>query len=185
MLMFFNSHQCNDHCRSLGLLNPKVDSKLPKGFKLIADPEEGKTINSRNLIHKLCDLCRKPFQTTFGHYYFQREQGYELWCDPCTAKRNNTFKEADCKLCGKHFKSSAYWFQMKKANFPDQCCACRLSERERMRGELEGIFQPEKQCEYIIEMKEAKGKHGKKKIAGLAPAVKAPQAKIESKPSKK
>jgi hypothetical protein len=41
-------------------------------------------------------------------------------------------------MCSKSFKSSAYWFLMKKTDFPDKCSACRLANRERMRLELEG-----------------------------------------------
>jgi len=143
MLMFFSTHQCNDHCRSLGLLNPRLESKLPLNFKLIADPEEGKTISSNEKINKLCDLCRKPFQTTYGHYCSQREKCWEIWCNTCTKKRDESLKTANCKVCGKPFKSSAYWFLIKKSDFPDKCCPCRLDEREKMRAELEGILPKE------------------------------------------
>jgi hypothetical protein len=78
-------------------------------------------------------------------------------------------------MCGKTFKSSAYWFQMKKTDFPDKCSACRLANRERMRAELEGTSpaatQQEEskaqngtsQIQFAIETKEARGKHGPKK----------------------
>ena len=97
MLMFFNTHQCNEHCNALGLLNPRVKGELPLNFKLVADPEEGKTISSEAKLNKLCDLCRKPFETTYGHYYSQREEAFELWCDPCTKKRDSSFKKGECK----------------------------------------------------------------------------------------
>ena len=184
MLMFFNTHQCNEHCRALGLLNPRLESKLPHKFKLIADPEDGKTISSNERIHKLCDLCRKPFQTTCGHYYSQREQGFELWCDTCTQKRNDSFKTANCSICGKGFKSSAYWFLMKKTDFPDKCSPCRLANREKMRAALEGIAPEEsKQSQhslYALEIKEdsKKGK-GPKKPSGkpVKPATVVQEAK--------
>lgn len=173
MLMFFNTHQCNEHCVSLGLLNPRLESKLPMNFKLVADPEEGKTISSHERIHKLCDLCRCPFETTYGHYFSQREQGFELWCTSCTQKRNDSFKTANCSICGKGFKSSAYWFLMKKTDFPDKCSPCRLANREKMRAALEGGAVPEEsktggpvtsshvaEPQYVIETKEShkKGK---------------------------
>ena len=80
MLMFFNTHQCNDHCKSLGLLNPRTQGKLPAIFEIVKDPEAGVTKRDSEKVHKLCDLCRKPFQTTYGHYSSQRSQGFELWC---------------------------------------------------------------------------------------------------------
>jgi hypothetical protein len=70
--MFFNTHQCNDHCKSLGLLNPRTQSKLPALFEIAKDPEAGVTKRNSEKVHKLCDLCRKPFQTTYGHYSSQR-----------------------------------------------------------------------------------------------------------------
>jgi hypothetical protein len=43
--MFFNTHECNEHCKALGLVNPRNECKLPPNFhRLIADPEEGKII---------------------------------------------------------------------------------------------------------------------------------------------
>jgi Alpha-kinase family len=85
ILMFFNTHQCNDHCRSLGLLNPRETNAVSASFRLITNPEESSDAkHASTSVHKLCDLCRKPFLTTFGHYVSQRNQCYELWCDPCT-----------------------------------------------------------------------------------------------------
>jgi hypothetical protein len=46
-------------------------------------------------------------------------------------------KSAQCSLCNRRFSSSAYWFKMKRADFPVNCYDCRQSERERMRIELE------------------------------------------------
>lgn len=196
--MFFNTHQCNEHCKSLGLLNPRLESKLPMNFKLVADPEEGKTISSHERIHKLCDLCRCPFETTYGHYFSQREQGFELWCSSCTEKRNNSFKTANCSICGKGFKSSAYWFLMKKTDFPDKCSSCRLANREKMRAALEGIpiedskqtasatgrlGDPHYQSEYVIETIESHKKGKGPKISGKKTVEKA--SKKEEKSSKK
>lgn len=66
ILMFFNTHQCNDHCRALGLVNPRMTTSLSANFRLISSPEEARDAAER--VHKLCDLCRKPHETTFGHY---------------------------------------------------------------------------------------------------------------------
>ena len=137
MLMFFNTHQCNEHCASLGLVNPRLTKILPSDFVLIKNPDEDKQVYSQDAVHKLCDLCRKPFQTTYEHYVSQRSQGFELWCDDCTTKRNDSMKKGKCVMCSKEFKSSAYWFLMKKTDFPDKCSACRLANRDRMRKELD------------------------------------------------
>lgn len=139
--MFFNTHQCNEHCAKLGLLNPRLSDKVPAGFKLIAEPsEEEVSMPGYTPVHKLCDLCRKPFETTFKHYAEKRNQGFELWCETCTQKRDDSFKKANCVDCSKEFKSSAYWFQMKKTDFPTKCSACRLANREKMRAQLEGTY---------------------------------------------
>lgn len=61
MLMFFNTHLCNEHCKSLGLLNPRESSRIPDNFELITDPEKGVSRSPKEKVHKLCDLCRKPF----------------------------------------------------------------------------------------------------------------------------
>lgn len=32
ILKFFFSHKCNNYCKSLGLINPKIEGQLPKDF---------------------------------------------------------------------------------------------------------------------------------------------------------
>ena len=63
MLMFFNTHQCNEHCRALGLINPRTHDDIPEfkdgEFKLIKEVDL--EANPRMRVNKLCDLCRKPF----------------------------------------------------------------------------------------------------------------------------
>ena len=139
MLMFFNTHQCNEHCEKLGLVNPRLTDRLPSDFQLIAEPAESELqMRGNTHVNKLCDLCRKPFVTSFEHYATQRNEGKELWCDDCTSKRQKSMKAGTCEDCGKGFKSSAYWFLMKKTDFPVKCSGCRLANRERMRRELYG-----------------------------------------------
>ena len=122
MMMFFNTHHCNEHCKKLGLINPRLTEALPRNFKLIAQMSEAEvSMPEHTPVHKLCDLCRKPFQTTFKHYVGQRSQGFELWCDSCTKKRNSSMRAGTCETCGAGFKSSAYWFLMKKTDFPAKC----------------------------------------------------------------
>jgi hypothetical protein len=87
-------------------------------------------------------------------------------------------------MCGARFKSSAYWFLMKKTDFPDKCSACRLANREKMRAELEGVpkIGKEKPAEYIIETKEVKkgGKaNGPKPTLKKAPLVKKEEPAVE------
>jgi hypothetical protein len=122
--MFFYSHHCNEHCKSLGLVNPRLTGVLHPGFKLIADPEE-KKINYNEQINKLCELCRKPYSTNFGYYCRQMEQGYETWCYSCNRKRNESMKESRCKVCSRSFKFSSYWYMMKKSDVPEACHQCR------------------------------------------------------------
>jgi hypothetical protein len=42
-----------------------------------------------------------------------------------------------CEVCGNGFKSSAYWFKMKRTDFPVKCGGCRKEAREKMRDNLE------------------------------------------------
>lgn len=139
--MFFNTHRCNEYCSALGLVNPRIVNELPPNFKLIAYPYEGKSLIPSQIISKLCDLCRYPFKTIYGKYCFQREKEFELWCDSCTWKRDNSMKEAICKDCRNPFHSSTYWYMMKKSDFPESCYNCRLALREKLRAKLEGKIQ--------------------------------------------
>ena len=45
-------------------------------------------------------------------------------------------KAAQCTICLKEFKSSAFWFQMMKCDFPATCSGCRLSDRKKLRDDL-------------------------------------------------
>lgn len=40
ILMFFNSHNCNEYCQFLGLVNPRQTSALPNKFQLFTPPKE-------------------------------------------------------------------------------------------------------------------------------------------------
>ncbi len=170
MLMFFNTHECNEHCRALGLVNPRTQSEIPSNFQLISNPEDEMILYPSKIINKLCDLCRCPFKTTYGHYCTQREKEWELWCDSCTQKRDETMKEGICTVCTKVFKSSAYWFLMKKSDFPTTCAPCRLANREKLRAILSGVRvnQEEDTGPYILEVKTSKRKGpkglGQKKV---------------------
>ncbi len=83
-------------------------------------------------------------------------------------------KEGTCKMCGLLFRSSAYWFLMKKSDFPDTCAPCRLATREKLRAQLDGVKQPAKESEYLIEVrtgaKGAKGFGKKRKIIATSEA---------------
>ena len=59
----------------------------------------------------------------------------ELWCYACKEKRDTSWKEGVCQIptCLKNFKSSAYWFKMKKTDFPTMCSKCRLADRQSNR----------------------------------------------------
>ncbi len=87
-------------------------------------------------------------------------------------------------MCGAGFKSSAYWFFMKKTDFPDMCCGCRLTTREKMRAELEGrpfVSDKKPQNEFVIEIKEVK----KGKVNGPKPKTAAQKKEPEKKVTRK
>jgi len=52
-------------------------------------------------------------------------------------ERKDSMKEGKCIDCGKKFRSSEYWFKMKRTDFPVRCGECRKARRDRMRKELE------------------------------------------------
>jgi hypothetical protein len=85
----------------------------------------------------LCDLCRRSIKVDYSRFIKQKQAAKELWCDDCTKKRDASMQIANCSLCKRRFTSSAYWFKMKRTDFPINCYNCRLSERERMRKEIE------------------------------------------------
>jgi len=75
ILMFFNSHICNEYCTYLGLFNPKTTSVLPNKdnvdrFQLFNVPPPPESLSKQ--IQKLCDLCRKPFSVAYSHFAQQR-----------------------------------------------------------------------------------------------------------------
>ncbi len=61
MLMFFNTHECNEHCRTLGLVNPRETGSIPDNgdFKLIKEVDFD--FNPDKRVNKLCDLCKVPY----------------------------------------------------------------------------------------------------------------------------
>ena len=60
MLMFFNTHECNEHCKNLGLINPRKTGKVSDDdFELIKDIDY--EAHPSYHVHKLCDLCKDPF----------------------------------------------------------------------------------------------------------------------------
>ena len=137
MLMFFNTHECNEHCQNLGLINPRKTGKVSNAdFKLIKDIDY--EADPTQQVHKLCDLCKKPFYTTLGHYREKRSEGHEVWCQQCTLKRDQSVTKSTCATCYKHFNYSGYWFKMKKSDPPVDCWACRLRKREKERVKLSG-----------------------------------------------
>ena len=144
ILMFFNTHVCNEYCKFLGLVNPRDTPDLPKYFKLLADIKllSLSRNNQTQKIQKLCDLCRTLCTVDYHHYIKKRLDQFEVWCDDCTVQRDRSMTSGNCKLCFQNFKFSAYWYKMKRSDNPVHCFECRYLERERMRNELEGKVLP-------------------------------------------
>lgn len=59
-MKFFLTHQCNDYCKKLKLLNPKEQGIIPDNFNIYEDLVKEPTDPSE-YIYTLCDLCRKPY----------------------------------------------------------------------------------------------------------------------------
>ena len=59
-------------------------------------------------------------------YLEKKVNAREFWCHDCTYKRNNSMKHGTCVVCNSEFKCSAYYYEMKRSEFPDKCYPCRV-----------------------------------------------------------
>jgi hypothetical protein len=67
ILMFFNTHICNEFCQFLGLVNPRDTGELRDDFRLLPDIEILASSHGRT-VSKLCDLCRGPIKVNYYRY---------------------------------------------------------------------------------------------------------------------
>ena len=72
------------------------------------------------LIYKVCAICKNPFQGSSKKFYELRKKCWDSFCDKCEYERKSSLKESKCVECKMSFKSSQYWFRMKRQNFPDR-----------------------------------------------------------------
>lgn len=135
IVKFFFTHKCNFYCQKLGLLHPRETIELPKEFNFYQDIVEKPKKDEQ--INKLCDLCRKAYKIGAWQYYENRQKYPEMYCSSCKIEKNCTIKEGVCVDCGAKFKSSEFWFKMKRTDFPVKCQNCRLINRNKLRKELE------------------------------------------------
>lgn len=81
--------------------------------------------------------------------------------------------KAICKECDEEYRCSSYYYEMKRAEFPDMCYRCRVKDRSDQRCLLDGGWNSTKEKEHLKSvMKETKkfGKHhrnGNHKQSGL------------------
>ena len=142
IVKFFFTHKCNFYCEKLGLLHPKEAVELPNQFPFFQNVLEKPKNDDK--INKLCDLCRKTYRIGALQYYENRQKYPEMYCGLCKAEKNNSMKDGICIDCKATFRSSEYWFKMKRTDFPVRCQKCRLENRNRLRKELETGGEPVK-----------------------------------------
>ena len=135
IVKFFFNHKCNFYCNKLGLINPKESGDLPKEFTFYSNVLE-KPYKDES-IYKLCDLCREPYKIGSLQYFYDRNKFPEIYCPECQRKKNETMVGGNCIDCKSSFRSSEYWFKMKRTDFPVRCSRCRLENRNKLRMELE------------------------------------------------
>ena len=140
IVKFFVSHNCNYFCEKLNLVNPQnniKDETLEENVSAFFLNKITKPMKNE-LLYKLCDLCRKPYQIYSETYYFNRRKFPELYCKFCEQEKNREMKEGKCceESCQKTFKYSVFWFKMKRTDAPIRCHNCRLLYRNKMREEL-------------------------------------------------
>ena len=61
MLMFFNTHECNEHCRNLGLVNPRETGSIPREDEFELFKEIDIDCDPEKKVNKMCDLCKVPY----------------------------------------------------------------------------------------------------------------------------
>lgn len=141
IVQFFLTHNCNFYCEKLGLVNPKNNKKMndfKKNLREFLDNRLKMPIN-KEMINKLCDLCRKPYRISSEDYYLYRKTFPEIYCKNCQFEKEKEMKENICcePDCKKIFKYSVFWFKMKRTDAPIRCSNCRLKNRNKLRNELE------------------------------------------------
>lgn len=136
ILKFFFGHRCNNYCKSLGLVNPKLTAALPPDFSFYSQ-EIPAPADYNKKCFTICDLCKGAFTSTCGFVYRKRLEDQLKYCRPCDDKRKATMRKGNCEWCNTSFNSSEYWFKMMRTDFPTLCGDCRKKRREKWRKELE------------------------------------------------
>lgn len=135
IVKFFLSHKCNYYCKELGLISPKENCKIPMNCNFFT--LEIKEPKKNEIINKICDLCQKTYKISSFTYFENRKKFPECYCDHCQKEKNATMSKGRCIDCKQDFRSSEYWFIMKRTDFPIRCPNCRRANRDKMRSELE------------------------------------------------
>jgi Alpha-kinase family len=135
IMKFFFTHICNPYCKKLGLIHPSVSNSIPEELKFYC-MNMNKPEKLADIVYTICDLCREGFKICAGTLYAKRMNSQEKYCNKCNSKRLNSMKEGKCATCGSSFRSSEYWFNMKRTEFPTLCSKCRLERRNKMREDL-------------------------------------------------
>lgn len=93
IVKFFLTHRCNKYCKALGLLHPNQSDKTIdiENFDFFVDKYEDPS-SPDEMIYKLCDLCRKPFEMKSGDAFEIKKKSWECFCPDCDDKRKNSFK---------------------------------------------------------------------------------------------
>jgi vacuole morphology and inheritance protein 14 len=137
MMKFFLTHYCNEYCKELKLVHPRKKLVIDDSFDFFVDNYSSPR-NPDDKVYRLCDLCKGPFKLKAQIAYEKKVASQEAYCDSCDQQRKYSMKEGVCvnNSCGERFRSSEYWFKMKRTDFPDLCSKCRAERRDRMRNEL-------------------------------------------------
>lgn len=132
MNKFFMTHFCNEYCKKLNLIDPRVEqhSLFKKEFYY---NYEGMPQTDETII-KLCDLCKKPSEINNKDYFEWRLKFDEVYCFSCQKKKGSTYQKKKCKDCREFFWFSPYWFHMKRSENPIRCVICRKDNRDKLRS---------------------------------------------------
>eukprot|EP00349_Pseudokeronopsis_sp_Brazil_P011021 CAMPEP_0202978988 /NCGR_PEP_ID=MMETSP1396-20130829/85265_1 /ASSEMBLY_ACC=CAM_ASM_000872 /TAXON_ID= /ORGANISM="Pseudokeronopsis sp., Strain Brazil" /LENGTH=225 /DNA_ID=CAMNT_0049718217 /DNA_START=265 /DNA_END=939 /DNA_ORIENTATION=+ len=89
ILLFFDTHICNDYCKKLSLLHPRKTNGLPENYDSLQHlnfsqiVETSSKRQAKKTVNKLCELCRELKVLKHRDFMHMRIKGKEFWCNEC------------------------------------------------------------------------------------------------------
>ena len=123
IIKFFISHECNTYCKYLELIHPKDFVKIDENYDFFVE-KFTPPVDNNKLIKKMCDLCTKTFLIKAIDLFDKKKKFWDAFCPSCDKRRIKSFTKNKCSKCFKPFVSSAFYYMMKRTEFPSKCQKC-------------------------------------------------------------